>query len=72
MSDNLILHDDTALDDDAFAVAQRQTGIGLAGIALDAADGDEDTAKQMLRGPLEAIGLLPYQAGTGKYHWGQP
>ena len=71
MVDSLPGTDDTPLGPRAFAAAQRQTAIGLAAIALTAAGGDEDTAKTILRGPLEAIGLLPYEPGTGKYHWGQ-
>ena len=59
------------LSDEAAAEAQGKTTFRFYRLALRLAAGDEDAAREMLRGPLEAIGLLPYQSGTGKYHWGQ-
>jgi hypothetical protein len=47
----------------------RDACIVLAGQALQAAGGDEDTAKAALPDALEAIGALPYQSAA-KYHWG--
>jgi hypothetical protein len=43
----------------------------LAGKALDAADGDWDTAKAILHGPLEAIGAFPYEEFPRNI-WGNP
>jgi hypothetical protein len=47
----------------------RDACIVLAGQALQAAGGDEDTAKAALPDALEAIGALPYEPAP-KYHWG--
>ena len=72
MTSNLPLVEDGWLDDEAFAAACRKAAVGLAGHALTLAGGDPDKAKAALRGPLEAIGALPYEPGRGKYRWGQP
>jgi hypothetical protein len=48
-----------------------KAGIRLAGIALTITRGDTKAAAAILRGPLEAIGALPYEAAAGKYHYGQ-
>src|ERR1035441_10216567 len=49
----------------------RAACITLAGRALAAADGDEETARPMLREALEAIGALPYEAAPGRKQFGQ-
>ena len=49
----------------------RAASVRLAGRALAAADGDEETARPMLREALEAIGALPYEAAPGRKQFGQ-
>lgn len=70
VTDNLALQDDLPLSDEAWAWARREAGIRLAGIALAITGRDEEAAAAMLRGPLEAIGALPYEAQPGHWRWG--
>lgn len=49
----------------------RAACIVLAGKALDAADGDWDTARTILRPALEAIGAVPYDSAA-RGAWGRP
>jgi hypothetical protein len=53
------------------AAQERAACIVLAGKALDAAGGDWDTARTILRGPLEAIGAIPYDTGQPRGTWGR-
>ena len=39
----------------------------LAGLAIDAADGDSVAAREILRQPLEAIGAIPYESPERLY-----
>jgi len=72
VSDNLgLMADEPALTPEAEARARRQAGIRLAAAALAATGGDAEAAAEMLRGPLEAIGALPYEAAAGRHHYGQ-
>ena len=72
MTDNLGLIDGQhILTPEAEAAARRQAGIRLAAAALAITGGDTDAAAEILRGPLEAIGTLPYDPADGKYHYGQ-
>ena len=61
MTDNLgLIEGQHILTPEAEAAARRQAGIRLAAAALAITRGDEDAAAEILRGPLEAIGALPY------------
>lgn len=42
----------------------REAGITLADRALLASGGEQEAARVMLQGPLEAIGLIPYPSGA--------
>ena len=50
---------------------ERSAQVTLADRALIAADGDTDAAKAMLREALEITGLIPYEPGPGRKHFGQ-
>ena len=72
VSDNLgLMADEPILTPEAEAAARRQAAIRLAGAALTITRGDPEAAAEILRGPLEAIGALPYEPAAGKYRWGQ-
>jgi hypothetical protein len=72
VSDNLgLMADEPILTPEAEARARRQAAIRLTGAALTITRGDAEAAAAILRGPLEAIGALPYEAAPGKHHHGQ-